>query len=173
MPFIPTASSGAFWHFEEKMHSRIDDYGTTGQVDISSKEATSREASAMAEILLKPETIKAIIEHSIPKGNVFEVARIAGISAAKKTSELIPLCHAIPLNHTDIQISIKGNKIIISSYVKAFYRTGVEMEAITAAAVSAITIYDMCKSIDRSAAITNIRLLSKKGGKSGEFTLNK
>ena len=140
-------------------------------VDIGNKNETERIAEAVGKIKLSEETIQSIIKNQIPKGNVLSAAQLAGIMAAKKTHELIPLCH--PLKITSIELEITpdlDNKCIsIKSKVKAFDRTGVEMEALTAVIGAALTIYDMCKGIDKRMIIDDIHLLSKKGGRSGEF----
>ena len=139
-------------------------------VDVSSKEVTERVAVAHARVAMKPETFKLIMDKKIAKGDVLGVARVAGIMAAKKTSELIPMCH--PLNINSIKIDYTDNtqdSIEITSEVKVFAKTGVEMEALTAVSVCALTIYDMCKSADRSMNISDIYLLKKSGGKSGIF----
>ena len=139
-------------------------------VDVSNKEITDRVAVAYAKITMKPETFQLIVNKKIQKGDVFEVARVAGIMAAKQTSSLIPMCH--PLNLTSVQIDYTNNSldtIEVFSEVRVTGKTGVEMEAITAASVCAITIYDMCKSADKEMVISDIRLVKKSGGKSGTF----
>lgn len=153
----------ALTHFDKK--------GRTRMVDVSEKEITLREAVAQGIISMKPETFALIMEKKMKKGDVFEVARLAGIMAAKKTYELIPLCH--PLNLTSVEISFfpdtKKNQIRIESKVKVEAKTGVEMEALVAASVAALTIYDMCKSAERGMIISEIKLLKKSGGKSGTY----
>jgi cyclic pyranopterin phosphate synthase len=140
-------------------------------VDVSGKPLTEREAIASGRVKMRPETLKLIIENKIAKGEVFQVARIAGIMAAKKTSQLIPLCH--PLGITSIKVDFNviddENAVEIVSRVKTIGQTGVEMEALTATAVAALTIYDMCKAVDREMVITEVMLIEKRGGKSGEF----
>ena len=140
-------------------------------VDVSGKTATTREALARGFIEMQPETLRRIVDKDITKGEVFEVARIAGIMAAKETSSLIPLCHPIPV--TSIEISFMPlqdkNTIRIEALVKSVDRTGVEMEALTAVSVAALTIYDMCKSVDREMSIQKVELIRKSGGKSGLF----
>lgn len=139
-------------------------------VDVSSKDVTHRKAKAFARVLMNPATFKAITSGKVKKGNVLETARLAGIMAAKETHKLIPLCH--PINITHIQINIKPVKpdvIEIYASVEAYDRTGVEMEALTAAAICGLTIYDMCKAIDRGMEITEIKLLEKSGGRSGHY----
>ncbi len=141
-------------------------------VDIGNKRETERVAEAVGKVKMAKETIQSILKNKIPKGNVLSSAHIAGITSAKKTSEIVPLCH--PIRITSIELEIKpapeNNCILIKSKVKAFDRTGVEMEALTAVLGAALTIYDMCKSIDKRMIIEDVHLLSKKGGKSGDFT---
>lgn len=139
-------------------------------VDVSNKEATERIAIAHAKITMKPETFLLIMDKKIQKGDVLEVARVAGIMAAKQTHSLIPMCH--PLNINSVKIDFTNNSkdtIYITSEVKVNGKTGVEMEAVTAAAICAVTIYDMCKSVDKGMVISDIHLVKKSGGKSGTF----
>ena len=140
-------------------------------VDVTDKPPTLRKAVAGGVVLLKPETLKMICNHKIKKGNVLETARIAGIMAAKKTAELIPMCH--PLNLTHVQVDFQPDEassyINIKASVQIIDQTGVEMEALTAVSAAALTIYDMCKSYDREMTINDIRLLEKSGGKSGTY----
>ena len=139
-------------------------------IDVSQKEMTGRNAIARATVKMKPETLNLIMNGNIKKGDVFACARIAGILAAKRTPDLIPLCHPIPLTNISIEIEQRSpDKVEITSTVKCTYNTGVEMEALCAASVAALTIYDMCKSIDRSMEIIHVHLLKKSGGKSGEY----
>ncbi|MCH8300625.1 MAG: cyclic pyranopterin monophosphate synthase MoaC [Candidatus Marinimicrobia bacterium] len=140
-------------------------------VDVSGKDVTERIASARVTVKLNSEAFEALSENKIKKGDVLAVANIAGINAAKKTSELIPLTHQINLRHVKIEFVLdkESSKIEITTEVKANDKTGVEMEALTAASVSALTIYDMCKSIDRTVEISNLRVIFKSGGKSGKF----
>lgn len=149
--------------------SHLDSKGRVKMVDIGKKKITSRTASAESEVLLKPATINMILKDDIPKGNVLTTAMIAGISAAKKTSELIPLCHPLLISNVDIAFSFKRSKIIIKSKVSLDGKTGAEMEALTAVSVAALTIYDMCKSVDKEIEILNTRLIEKSGGKSGNY----
>jgi cyclic pyranopterin phosphate synthase len=134
-------------------------------VDVSEKSVTAREAKASARVLLSPSTLDAIRNQTNPKGNPLEIARIAGIQAAKRTSELIPLCHQIPLSSVDIEIGIKDDGLIVQATARTSSRTGVEMEALTAVSVAALTIYDMCKAVQKDIVITDIQLESKTGGK--------
>jgi cyclic pyranopterin phosphate synthase len=155
----------------EKKLSHIDDRGRASMVDVSGKAATEREAVAAGCIKMHPETLKLISENRVAKGNVLETARLAGIMAAKKTSGLIPLCH--PLNITSVSIdfetSEEDSRIEIRGTARCTGQTGVEMEALTAVSVAALTIYDMCKAVDREMIISDIMLLEKRGGKSGEW----
>ncbi len=138
-------------------------------IDIEKKQVTLREAVVGARICLNTNVIKLIRRKKIPKGDALESARIAGILAAKKTSELIPFCHPIPIEFADIKFYLKNKEIKIKATVKGHAKTGVEMEAFAAASVAALTIYDMCKAFDRAAVIKSIMLLKKSGGKSGDF----
>lgn len=145
--------------------------GSARMVDVSGKPATIREAAARAEVAMRPETLGMITAGDAPKGDVFAVARLAGIMAAKRTHDLIPLCHSLRLDKVDVELvaDAHGSRVIIDATARTKGSTGVEMEAITAASVAALTIYDMCKAVDRSMTITDIRLLRKSGGRSGEF----
>ena len=140
-------------------------------VDISKKKLTYRTAKATFKIIFSEISFKKIINNNLPKGEIFNIARSAGISAAKKTSELIPLCHNLPISYTDIDFKIdkKNLSIQILSEVKTQFSTGVEMEALTACSVAGLVIYDMCKSLDKKIIMTELKLLFKKGGKSGTF----
>jgi len=151
--------------------THFDDQGAARMVDVSRKEETAREAVAEGRITMLPETLKLILDREISKGDVFGVARVAGIMTAKKTSELIPLCH--PLNITSAEISFEpdenGSCVKIRATIRTTGQTGVEMEALTAVAAAGLTIYDMCKAVDRAMTVTDIRLMKKTGGKSGTF----
>jgi cyclic pyranopterin phosphate synthase len=136
-------------------------------VDVSGKNATRREAEARAFVLIKPEILKALPQN--PKGNPLEVARIAGIMAAKRTSELIPLCHPLPLALVDVEMTLCENGVAIATKVATTAETGVEMEALVAASISALTLYDMVKSLDKGIEIREIVLQRKSGGKSGDY----
>ena len=140
-------------------------------VDISKKKLTSRTAKATLKINFSEKSFKKIINNNSPKGEIFNIARSAGISAAKKTSELIPLCHNLPISYVDIDFKIdkKNLSIQILTEVKAQFSTGVEMEALTACSVAGLVIYDMCKSLDKKIIMTELKLIFKKGGKSGTF----
>jgi cyclic pyranopterin phosphate synthase len=151
--------------------THLDKHGAAHMVDVSAKEASDREATAEATIALSPEAFEAVVEGTAPKGDVFAVARIAGIMAAKKTSELIPLCHPLALTNASVEFepAADGSAIRILSTVKTTGQTGVEMEALTAASITALTIYDMIKAVDKNATIGGVRLIAKSGGKSGEY----
>jgi cyclic pyranopterin phosphate synthase len=151
--------------------THIDAQGRLRMVDVTDKEMTVREARAEATVRLTSETLRRITDQSIPKGNVYEAARLAGILAAKKTWELIPLCHPIQLTGIEVDFSnvLEKNEIRISSRVTTRDRTGVEMEALVAVTHAALTIYDMCKAIDREMTIEAVRLTYKSGGRSGTY----
>ena len=155
--------------------THIDDKGQVRMVDVTAKKPTVRTAVAGGAIHMDPETLDLIQHHKVKKGNVLETARIAGIMAAKKTSELIPMCHPLNITHIQVDFSpdLSSNCIRIKATVRAIDQTGVEMEAITAVAVAALTIYDMSKSHDKEMTISNIRLLKKTGGKSGIYNRKK
>jgi cyclic pyranopterin phosphate synthase len=140
-------------------------------VDVSGKAETDRVAVAGARVVMKPETLARVQAGEIAKGDVLAVARLAGIMAAKRTSELIPLCHPLSLNSVEVELvcSPERSSVDVTATCRVHGRTGVEMEALTAAGVAALTIYDMCKAIDRGMTVTDLRLLRKSGGKSGEF----
>ncbi len=153
--------------------SRLSHYDETGQasmVDVSGKAVTDRTARAQAVVRMRPEVIAALPAN--PKGDPLTVARIAGIQAAKRTAELIPMCHPLPVNHVEVAVSIGVDHIRIESIVRTSGPTGVEMEALTAAAVAALTVYDMTKALDKSIEITDVYLLEKTGGKSGNYRRN-
>lgn len=150
--------------------THLNKNGEAHMVDIGEKETTRRVAVAHASIYMQPETLRAITEGGLPKGDVFAVARVAGIFAAKRTHELIPLCHQIPLNSVEISFApAPPDTLRITATASASYKTGVEMEALTAASIAALTVYDMCKAIDKSMVVEQVYLLSKTGGKSGDY----
>lgn len=149
--------------------THVDAEGRSRMVDVSEKQATRRVARAEAFVEMSPATLKLLRENALPKGSPLETARIAGIQAAKKTSELIPLCHPLPLTHVDVSISIVRGGVRLESTASTKAETGVEMEALTAAAVAALTLYDMCKAVEKGITIGNVRLLEKTGGKSGRW----
>jgi cyclic pyranopterin monophosphate synthase len=147
--------------------SHIDDAGAARMVDVSAKTATRREAEASAFVSMSQAALAALPHN--PKGNPLEVARIAGIQAAKRTSELIPLCHPLPLSFVDVRTEIAEGGIAIRAVAATTAQTGVEMEALTAASVAALTVYDMCKAVDKGIVISDLRLERKTGGKSGDY----
>src|SRR2546426_12766924 len=149
--------------------THIDEHGRAKMVDTSEKSATARRAIASARVLMSAETVAAIRKHQTPKGDPLETARLAGIVAAKRTAELIPLCHPLPLTHIDVRAEVKDDGVYLEAEVSTRARTGVEMEALTAVSVAALTIYDMCKAVEKGMEITNVRLELKTGGKSGDY----
>jgi cyclic pyranopterin phosphate synthase len=140
-------------------------------VDVSAKRVTAREAVARGEVAMRPATLALIANGAMPKGDVIAVAKLAGVMAAKRTADLVPLCHPLPLSHVDVTLApdARGARVTIESRVRVAARTGVEMEALTAVAVAALTLYDMCKAVDREMTIGAIRLVEKRGGRSGTF----
>ena len=155
--------------------SHLDESGSARMVDVSAKADTDRTAVAGGEVVMQPETLRLIREGAIKKGDVLTVARIAGIMAAKRTSELIPLCHPLPLTHIDLDLTLDEERcrVTIRATARTTGKTGVEMEALTAVSVAALTIYDMAKAVDRGMRIENVRLLEKHGGKSGDYVAEK
>lgn len=152
------------------MLTHLDSQGRANMVDVTDKAVTSREAVAQAVVRMRPETLAMIVNGGHPKGDVFAVARIAGIQAAKKTADLIPLCHPLMLTSVKVELSAQGTEaVLIVARCKLAGQTGVEMEALTAASVAALTLYDMCKAVDRGMTIEGVRVLEKLGGKSGHF----
>ena len=153
--------------------THLDSSGSARMVDVSTKDITTREATAQSKVFLKKETLDLITHGNIPKGDVFASARIAGIMAAKETHRLIPLCHPLPITAANVEITAQtsGNQhiIIIEATVRVNSQTGVEMEALTAASIAALTIYDMCKAVDRGMTISDVKLLEKSGGRSGNY----
>jgi cyclic pyranopterin phosphate synthase len=151
-----------------KKLSHYDKQGRATMVDVSAKAETKRTATAQAFVKIRPAVLKKLPQN--PKGNPLEVARFAGIAAAKKTSDLIPMCHPLLISHVDVETKVEARGVRILATVSITGKTGVEMEALTAAAVAALTIYDMTKALDKSIEIQDLYLLSKSGGKSGDFT---
>jgi cyclic pyranopterin monophosphate synthase len=151
--------------------SHTDDYGKAHMVDVGDKPDTVREARARGAVVMQPSTLELIQRNALQKGDVLAVAKIAGIMAAKRTSELIPLCHPLPLTSVDLTFGLdpSAGRIDIESVARVTGKTGVEMEALTAVAAAALTVYDMCKAVDREMCITDIRLIEKQGGRSGFF----
>lgn len=153
----------------KKRFTHLDDQGKARMVDVSPKAGTARRAVAQGMVRIGPKTVEALGDKTNPKGDVLAAARIGGIMAAKRTADLIPLCHPLGLDFCDIQFTVSEEGISIRSEVKVNGPTGVEMEALTAVSLAALTIYDMCKSFDKGIVITDIMLLEKEGGKSGHF----
>ncbi|HEV2114840.1 MAG TPA: cyclic pyranopterin monophosphate synthase MoaC [Terriglobales bacterium] len=151
----------------KKKLSHYDSAGKARMVDVSAKAASTRAAEASAFVAMSPQVIAALPQN--PKGDPLEVARLAGIMAAKRTAELIPLCHPLPLSHIDVQVRLCENGVAISSQVTTTAATGVEMEALVAASIAALTVYDMCKALDKGIEVREVVLQHKSGGKSGEY----
>jgi cyclic pyranopterin phosphate synthase len=150
--------------------SHLDEEGRAAMVDVGSKASTSRRAVASARVLMLPTTVAALRAGRTPKGNPLEVARLAGIMAAKRTSDLIPLCHPLPLTHVDVHAEILEDGVNLLAEAATTAQTGVEMEALTAVTVAALTVYDMCKAVEKEMTITDVRLEVKSGGKSGDWS---
>ena len=153
--------------------THIDENGKAQMVDVGNKEDTKRSATASGKVFMSVETIEALKKQELQKGDVLGVARVAGIQAAKKTSDLIPLCHPLAVNFASVNFRIQESHVEIEATVKTSGKTGVEMEALTACSVTALTIYDMCKAMDKSITIDEIKLLEKTGGKSGNWKRSK
>lgn len=151
--------------------SHLDDQGRARMVDVSTKDVSIRIARVRIEVLLNPGTMRLLVQKALPKGEVLGTARVAGILAAKRTAELIPLCHPLPLDFAGITFEVDeaGGRVLIEAEARTSAKTGVEMEALVAAQVAAATIYDMCKAVQKDILITNCRLVYKSGGKSGTF----
>jgi cyclic pyranopterin phosphate synthase len=162
-------------HMEVSELTHLDEQGRARMVDVGHKSVTAREAVARAVVRMRSETLRLIAEGKVAKGDVLTVARVAGIMAAKRTHELIPLCHPLPISFVGVEFEIRKKSnvgvIAIETTVRTSAQTGVEMEALTAASVAALTIYDMCKAVDRAMRITDVRLARKRGGKSGDIVL--
>jgi len=155
---------------DEQRLSHVDERGAARMVDVSAKDETERVAVAEAYVVMKPETLALIQEGGLPKGDVLAVARVAGIMAAKRTHELIPMCHPLAITGVVVDLAPQGaDRLRIEARVKTTGKTGVEMEALTAASVAALTVYDMCKAVEKGMRIEGVRLLEKRGGKSGEW----
>ncbi|MCS7221778.1 MAG: cyclic pyranopterin monophosphate synthase MoaC [Anaerolineae bacterium] len=152
--------------------THLDEQGQAHMVDVGAKPDTSREAIARGEVRMRPETLRLIREGDLPKGDVLGTARLAGIMAAKRTAELIPLCHPLLLTYVGVDFTLdeEASRVTITATVRCNGQTGVEMEALTAVSVAALTIYDMAKAVDRGMIIGEIRLVEKRGGKSGEWS---
>ncbi len=150
--------------------SHVDEKGAARMVDVSAKADTVREAVAEGFVVMRSATLALIQEGGLPKGDVLAVARVAGIMAAKRTSELIPMCHPLPISGVTVDLTPAGvDRLRIAATVRTTGKTGVEMEALTAVSVAALTVYDMCKAVDRGMRVEGVRLLEKRGGKSGEW----
>ena len=150
--------------------THLDENGAAHMVNIGTKPVTQRQAQAQAVLTMQPKTLRMILDGTAPKGDVFACARIAGIMAAKRTAELIPMCHPIPIESADVAIeAISDTQLRIVSTLRCSHKSGIEMEALTAASIAALTIYDMCKAVDRGMRIDQTLLLHKSGGKSGEY----
>jgi cyclic pyranopterin phosphate synthase len=171
----PYATTEPFVEFADRVHmpndlTHFDDSGASRMVDVGDKPVTARLARASGRVVMQPATLARIQQRGMAKGDVLEVARLAGIMAAKRTGDLIPLCHPLGLDGVTIDFSFPDDRtVLIASEVHVTAKTGVEMEALTAVSVAALTIYDMCKSIDRGMSIQDVRLDEKSGGKSGHF----
>ncbi|MBA4370824.1 MAG: cyclic pyranopterin monophosphate synthase MoaC [Coriobacteriaceae bacterium] len=150
--------------------SHVNEAGEARMVDVAGKAVTHRRAVAGAHVAMRPETLAMIAEGRAPKGDVFAAARLAGIMAAKRTSDLIPLCHPLPLTHASVELEPDADGVRITATCETDAKTGVEMEALTAASIAALTLYDMCKAVDRGMVIGEVVLLSKEGGASGTWT---
>ena len=149
--------------------SHVDDQGRVRMVDTANKEITTRRAVASARVLMNSATVSALRDHRTPKGDPLEAARLAGIMAAKRTSDLIPLCHPLPITHIDVRAKLEETGVSLEAEVSTNAQTGVEMEALTAVSIAALTVYDMCKALEKGMVITDVRLESKTGGKSGDY----
>jgi cyclic pyranopterin monophosphate synthase len=154
---------------DEKTLSHLDESGGARMVDVSDKAETKRTATATGRVRMAEETRRLIAEKALPKGDVFTVARVAGILAAKRTGELIPMCHPLPLTDVQVDLTLDDAGVRITATASCIGRTGVEMEALTAVTVAALTVYDMAKSADKRMVIEDVHLVAKTGGKSGEF----
>ncbi len=156
-----------------KQLSHLDEQGRVAMVETTGKPSSARRAVASARVVMSPETLAALRERRTPKGDPLETARLAGIMAAKRTADLIPLCHPLPLTHIDVRAELHNTGVYLEADVSTQAQTGVEMEALTAVTVAALTIYDMCKAIDKAMTIMDVRLELKTGGKSGNYRRQK
>jgi cyclic pyranopterin monophosphate synthase len=159
---VSRSSKGALTHFDAAGRARM--------VEVGAKPETAREAVAAGEVRMARATARRIADRRVEKGDVLAVARLAGIAAVKRTADLVPLCHPLRITGVDLELTLAADRVKITATVRAFDRTGVEMEALTAVAVAALTVYDMCKAIDRAMVLGPIRLEAKRGGASGTFT---
>lgn len=165
-PGLPRAQAHA--ESDDLSHVRAD--GSAHMVDVSAKDVTDRSATATATVVTRPDVVARILDGSLPKGEVVGTARIAAIMSVKKTSDLIPLCHPLPIAGVQVDITGADDRVLIEVSVRTTSRTGVEMEALTGASVAALTVYDMVKAVDRAAVITDVRVLEKHGGRSGDWS---
>ncbi|PZE24735.1 MULTISPECIES: cyclic pyranopterin monophosphate synthase MoaC [unclassified Curtobacterium] len=149
-------------------HVRPD--GSAHMVDVSGKDVTTRSATATATLVTRPDVVARILDGTLPKGEVVGTARIAAIMAVKRTSDLIPLCHPLPISGVEVEVTGQDDRVVVTVAVRTTARTGVEMEALTGASVGALTVYDMVKAVDRSAVVTDVRVLEKHGGRSGDWS---
>ncbi len=150
--------------------SHLDEHGAARMVDVSAKPETERVAVAGCRVVLAPETLQLLAAGGLPKGDALAVARVAGIMGAKRTPDLVPLCHPLPLTGVEVDLAVDADAVQITATVRTTARTGVEMEALTAAATAALALYDMVKGVQRDARVDGLRLLAKRGGRSGEYT---
>jgi cyclic pyranopterin phosphate synthase len=150
--------------------SHVDARGRARMVDVSGKPVTLREAVARGRITMSPEAVRAVRQVTLKKGDALQTARLAGIMAAKRTAELIPLCHPLPLSHVDVTLTAARDGYVLEARARTTAQTGVEMEALTAVSVAALTVYDMVKAVDKRMVIGDIRLVAKRGGRSGDYT---
>ena len=154
---------------QERELTHLDERGAARMVDIAGKPVTHRRAVASARVLMEGSTLELIAGGQVPKGDVFAVARVAGIMAAKRTAELIPMCHPLALTHVSVDFEPEYSAVKITATAETDGKTGIEMEALTAAAVAGLTIYDMCKAVDRAMVVTDVLLVEKEGGASGHY----
>jgi len=154
----------------DREFTHLDPLGRARMVDVTPKEPSHRKAIARCKVFMQPDTTSAIANREVNKGDVLAVARVAGIQAAKRTSDLIPLCHPLPISAVSVELTAGDDAVEIAATVRTTGQTGVEMEALTAASIAALTVYDMCKSVDRGMRIEDLRVTHKAGGKSGEFS---
>jgi cyclic pyranopterin phosphate synthase len=150
--------------------SHLDEHGAARMVDVSAKPETERVAVAGCRVLLAPATLELLVGGGLPKGDALAVARVAGIMGAKRTPDLIPLCHPLPISGVEVDLAVEADAVRVTATVRTTGRTGVEMEALTAAATAALALYDMVKGVQRDARVDGLRLLAKRGGRSGDYT---
>ncbi len=157
---------------EPKELTHVDESGRVRMVDVGAKPESERLAVAVGQVVMRPETLRLIAQGEVAKGDVLNTARLAGVMAAKRTAELIPLCHPLPLTHVDVDLTLDetSSRVKIKATVRNRGRTGVEMEALTAVSVAALTVYDMAKAVERTMRIENVRLVEKRGGQRGDYT---